>query len=192
MVRSEQHELDFEIDDPDFGVHVATSTHRRAHSNKLVTDYLERPSPWKRLTRWSLVFLIVVCFAQEAVGVYYDRKMTAVVQQVTGRNDLGVQCRRVWDELIGLRANEGWVEWGSNRASLQLGVCIDADRWSGDPFDDDNRIAIQILTHEMAHLVGNHDESQTECIAMWALPRTALALGGSAEDGRLAAQWYAT
>lgn len=182
--------FDFEIDDdehrgPDNDVVV------RPAPNKLLTDYLERPSPWKRLIRWTTGIALVVCLAQEAVGVYYDRKMTAVAQEITGRQDLDVHCRRFWDELMHLRANQGWVEWGSTTANLQLGVCRNASQWAGDPMDEQNRLGIQILTHEVAHLVGHRNEATTECVAMWALPRTALAFGATAEDGELVAQWYA-
>lgn len=161
-------------------------------ADKLLTTYLERPSTWPRIIRWGLVFAVLAGLGQEAVGIYYDRQMTAVAQEVTGRQDLDVHCRRVWDELFHLRANEGWVEWGSTTANLQLGVCMNAAQWRDDPIDTKNRLGIQILTHELAHLVGHRNESETECVAMWALPRTAEAFGASAEDGRLVAQWYAT
>ncbi len=159
--------------------------------SRLLAAYVERPSPWRKIFGWGLALLMVTIIAQEGVGMYLDRRLTTVAEQVTGRSDLDVRCRRLWDELFNFRANPGFVEWGSTTANLQLPVCIDAVRWEGDRTDSDKRVAIMILTHELAHLVGHRDESVTECVSMWAVPRTAIALGGTLEDGERTARWYA-
>ena len=41
-------------------------------------------------------------------------------------------------------------------------------------------------------LYGHRDEAETECVAMWAVGRTTVALGGSRAEGVDAANWYAT
>ncbi len=97
----------------------------------------------------------------------------------------------MWDELTFLKANPGFVMWGSKTANLSFGICMDALSWASDPDDEHARVAIMILTHELGHLAGHFDEAETECVAMWAVPRTAMALGGSEVEGRRTAQWYA-
>lgn len=142
--------------------------------------------------RWGFGFLLLAAVLQEGVATYYDRQMTAAARSVTGRNDINVRCGRVWDAIINLEANPGYVMWGSTTANLHLPVCMDAAGWAGDPLDDDKRVAIMILTHELAHLAGHFDEAETECVSMWAAPQTAVAFGRNLEDGRDTALWYAT
>lgn len=165
---------------------------RRSVDGALLTNYLERPSPWARIIRWGVGLLLLAAIAQEGLGVYYDRQLTAVAREVTGQDDLKVNCRRVWDELLFIKANPGFVEWGSDTANLQFPVCMDALRYRDDPNDESARLGVMILTHEMAHLAGHRNESATECVAMWALPKTAVALGRSTTEGELAANWYAS
>ena len=141
--------------------------------------------------RWVFGFLLVAAVLQEGVATYYDRQMTAAARSVTGRNDIDVRCGRVWDAIINLEANPGYVMWGSTTANLHLPVCMDAAGWADDPLNDDKRVAIMILTHELAHLAGHFDEAETECVSMWAAPQTAVAFGRSIEEGRDTARWYA-
>jgi hypothetical protein len=165
---------------------------RRRGRSRVVEKHLRRRSPWSRATRWGVGILLVLAVLQEGVATYYDRQMTAAAQSVTGRNDIDVRCGRVWDVLLNLEANPGYVMWGSTTANLHLPVCMDAAGWADDPLDDDKRVGIMILTHELAHLAGHFDEAETECVSMWAAPQTAVAFGRSAEEGRDTARWYAT
>lgn len=161
--------------------------------SRVVAKHYNRRSPWNRAARWGFGLLVVLGVLQEAVATYYDRQMTEAAQAVTGRRDVDVHCGRVWDFLFDLRgsANPGFVYWDSTTANLQLPVCMDAAAWSDDPTNPDNRLGIMILTHELAHLSGHYNESETECVAMWTVPQTALAFGGTLEQGRATAQWYA-
>ncbi len=164
---------------------------RSPASNKLLQDYMNPPTPWARMLKGFIVVLVVAGIAHELFAGYYDRKMTAAIREVSGQTEIEVHCRRVWDEVLDFRVKPGFVWFGSGVANLQLNVCRDAAAWSGDPENEDKRIAIQVLTHELAHLAGHYDESQTECVAMWTLPKTADALGGTREDGLAVASWYA-
>lgn len=153
--------------------------------------HLERRSPWNRVARWGIGLLILAAIFQEGLAAYYDRQMTAAAQAVTGRNDIDVHCGRVWDAVLNLEANPGYVEWGSTTANLHLPVCMDAAGWAEDPLNDEKRVAVMILTHEVAHLAGHYNEAETECVSMWAAPQTTLALGRSAQEGVDLARWYA-
>lgn len=168
-------------------------TPSRRVKSRVVAKELNRRSPWNRAARWGVALLIVLALLQEAVATYYDRQLTEVAQTLTGRQDVDIRCGRVWDFVFDLRgsANPGFVYWDSTTANLQLPVCINAASWSDDPLDEGNRLGIMILTHELAHLSGHRSESETECVAMWAAPQTALAFGRSAQEGRDVASWYA-
>lgn len=170
----------------------AAVPNRRIKSRVLAKD-LNRKPIWNRVARWGVVLLLVAAALQEAVATYYDRQLTAAAQTITGRNDVDVHCGRIWDFVTDLRgsANPGFVYWDSTTANLQLPICIDAAGWKGDPLDDDKRLGMMILTHELAHLAGHRSESETECVSMWAAPQTALAFGRSAQEGRDVATWYA-
>ncbi len=188
MVQGDTEHLDFD----DFHLEPARpAASRRAVTERLVTKRLEQRSPWNSILRWCIVVLICATATQEMAGVYYDRKMTAVAREISGNPDLDVNCRRVWDELLNLKGNDGFVMWGSTTANLGFPICIDAADWANDPTDGDKRIAIMILTHEVAHLSGHFNESETECVAMWTVPQTAVALGATADDGVAVARWYA-
>ncbi len=153
----------------------------------------QRRSPFQRTNRWGVVALLAAVLLQEGVAVYYERQLTAAARSITGRPDVEVRCGRVWDLLSDPRAhaNPGFVYWGSTTANMQLPQCINAAGWADDPTDEGNRIGMMILTHELAHVMGHRNEAETECVSMWAAPTTALALGGSAEQGHATAQWYA-
>lgn len=148
----------------------------------------------QRTIRWGIALVILAAMTQEGVSVYYERQMTAAAQSITGRTDIDVRCGRLWDLVTDFRGsvNPGFVYWDSTTANLQLPQCMNAAAWAGDPLDEDNRIGIMVLTHEVAHLSGHRNEAETECVSMWAAPQTAVALGGSEAEGRAAAQWYAT
>lgn len=179
----------FDIDELVVNAGTPEPRRRRAQS-RVFARHVNRRSPWDRAARWGIGLLLLAAACQEGVATYYDRQMTAAARSVTGRDDLDVRCGRVWDVLFNLEANPGYVQWGSTTAHLHLPVCMDAAGWDDDPLDDDKRVAVMILTHELAHLSGHFDEAETECVSMWAAPQTALAFGRSAEEGRDVAQWY--
>lgn len=183
---------DFDFDELETNVEAPTGERQRAVDDRLITTYLERRSPWKAITRWAIIVFVILAFAQEAVGVYYDRKMTAAAQQVAGSTNVEVHCRRIWDEIISFNPHAGYVEFGSGVANLQFNQCYNAARWSSDPTADNVRIGVHVLAHEVAHVMGHYSEGETECVAMWALPEMSVALGGTAEEGAVAARWYAT
>lgn len=133
---------------------------------------------------------VVGNFAVEGVASHRDSQLSEVVQEVTGQPELGVHCRRWWDNVLNFSAKPGYVEWGSDTAQLAWSVCADALRWAENTDEDDTRLAVMVVTHEAAHLVGHRNEAETECVAMWAVDRTTVALGGSAEDGASIARWY--
>lgn len=172
----------------------ALARYRQAESRngRLIRNHVEGHSPWGRILRRLLALLAVLMLFQEGAAMYLDHQLTGAARTVTGRSDVDVNCRRLWEEIVHFKPNPGFVMWGSSTANLQLPVCYGAWRWAGAPNDEDNRLGLMILTHELAHLAGHFDESQTECVAMWAAPRTAVALGGTAEEGRRTASWYAT
>lgn len=163
---------------------------RAADTSKLITRHLERRSPWPRIMRWAAGILIVLVVVQEVAAERYDRQLSAAIQEVSGNPTLEVHCRRIWDEVFDFRAKPGFVEWGSTTAELQFTVCRDAAAFADRPLDEDTRLGMMILTHELAHLVGHRSESQTECVAMWAAPQTAVALGAEVREGEEAAGWY--
>lgn len=182
---------DFDFDELETGEAAPQRPRRRSVNDKLITKHLERPSPWKAITRWTIIVFVILAFAQEAAGVYYDRKMTAAAQTVAGSTNVEVHCRRIWDEIISFNPHAGYVEFGSGVANLQFNQCYNASRWSDNPTDENVRLGVHVLTHEVAHVMGHYSEGETECVAMWALPQMSLALGGTAEEGKLAASWYA-
>jgi hypothetical protein len=181
-------EFDFE----ELTVNADAPVRRQRGKSRVVATHLERRSPWNTIARWGIGLLALLAVFQEGLATYYDRQMTSAAQSVTGRNDIDVRCGRVWDALLNLEANPGYVEWGSTTANLHLPVCMDAAGWAADPLDEDKRVAIMILTHELAHLAGHFDEAETECVSMWAVPQTTLAFGRSAREGEDIAAWYAT
>ncbi len=160
------------------------------NTSKLITRHLERRSPWPRIMRWAVGILIVLVVVQEVAAERYDRQLSAAIQDVSGNPTLEVHCRRIWDEVLDFRAKPGFVEWGSTTTELQFTVCRDAAAFADRPLDEDTRLGMMILTHELAHLVGHRNESETECVAMWAAPQTAVALGADARSGEEAAGWY--
>ena len=164
-------------------------TSRNAH---LLRTYLHRKSPWDRLLRLMALALVVLGVIHGIHANSLDNRMTQAIRVVSGNPDLDVHCRRYLEVLTNFRSSPGYVEWGSNTAELQLDVCSHAADFAENPTYPQNRVALQILTHELAHLVGHVNESQTECVAMWALPDTAVAIGASRAEGQVAAQWYAT
>lgn len=163
---------------------------QKARNGRLLKNYMNRPSPWTRALKWFIGLLVVAGIAHEIFVGYYDRKMTNAIREVSGQQDIEVHCRRVWDEVLDFRVKPGFVWFGSGVANLQLEFCRNAAAWPDDPTDDDKRIAIMVLTHELAHVANHFNESETECVAMWALPKTAVALGGDASEGAAAAEWY--
>lgn len=158
-----------------------------------VVNRKHRP-PMQRTIRWVVGLLVLAALAQEAVSTYYERQMTEAAHSITGRTDIDVRCGRVWDLVTDFRGSTrpGFVYWDSPTANMQLPQCINAAGWADDPLDEGNRVGIMVLTHELAHLSGHRNESETECVSMWAAPQTAVAFGRSEADGRATAQWYAT
>lgn len=158
-----------------------------------VVNRKHRP-PMQRTIRWVVGLLVLAALAQEAVSTYYERQMTEAAHSITGRTDIDVRCGRVWDLVTDFRGSTrpGFVYWDSTTANMQLPQCINAAGWADDPLDEGNRVGIMVLTHELAHLSGHRNESETECVSMWTAPQTAVAFGRSEADGRATAQWYAT
>lgn len=144
-----------------------------------------------RVSPWLLGAFVAANLGVEFQSHRWESELSDAVQVASGRPDLEVHCRRWWDYLGDLRGNDGFVYWGSTTANLSWRVCNGATGWADDPFDDGNRFGLMLLAHELGHLVGHRDESETECVAMWAAPTVAEALGGTASDGRTTAQWYA-
>lgn len=167
---------------------------KRRQKSRVVARKLKQRSPLQRTIRWGIGLLLVAALAQESVSVYYERKMTVAAQAITGRSDIDVRCGRVWDLVTDFRGsvNPGFVYWDSTTANLQLPQCINAAAWANDPLDESHRIGLMVLTHEIAHLSGHFDESETECVSMWAAPQAAIAFGRPEADGRATASWYAS
>lgn len=166
----------------------------RRKKSGVVARKLTQRSPLQRTIRWGIALLLLAALAQEAVAVYYERQMTDAAQSLSGRTDIDVRCGRLWDLVTDFQGSTrpGYVYWDSTTANLQLPQCINAAGFADDPLDEGNRIGMMVLTHEVAHLSGHRNESQTECVAMWAAPQTAVALGGTLAQGQATAQWYAT
>lgn len=182
----------FDVDALETGVEWGGKEQRG--KSRVVAKKLQRRSPMQRTIRWGIALLIFAALAQEGVSVYYERQMTAAAQSITGRSDIDVRCGRIWDLVTDFRGSTrpGFVYWDSTTANLQLPQCINAAAWADDPLDEDNRIGMMVLSHEVAHLAGHRNEADTECVSMWAAPQTAVALGGTEAEGRATAQWYAT
>ncbi len=182
----------FDVDSLETNVEWGASEGRK--KSRIVARQLRRRSPLQRTARWGIALLFLAALTQEAVSVYYERQMTSAAQSITGRTDVDVRCGRLWDLVTDFRGSTkpGFVYWDSTTANLQLPQCINAAGWADDPLDDDNRIGIMVLTHEVAHISGHRNEATTECVSMWAAPQTAVAFGRSAAEGQATAQWYAT
>ncbi len=191
MVVSDTEFETFDVDELDTSVEWGGATPRP--KSRAFARRVNRRSPMQRTIRRGIALLILAAITQEAVAVYYERQMTAAAQSLAGRDDIDVRCGRVWDLVTDFRGsvNPGFVYWDSTTANLQLPQCINAANWADDPLDEDNRIGFMVLTHEVAHLSGHRNEATTECVAMWAAPQTAVALGGTEAEGRATAQWYA-
>ena len=179
--------------DPDAlqpGVAWGGNEHRA--KSRVYRRHIRHRSPMQRTIRWGLVILLLGVITQEATSRYYEAKMTAAAQSMSGRSDIDVRCGRIWDLVTDFRGsvNPGFVYWDSSTANLQLPQCMNAAAWADDPLDEDNRIGIMVLTHEVAHLMGHRNEATTECVSMWAVPQTAVALGRSIADGEAVARWY--
>lgn len=164
---------------------------QRKRSDRLLKEHMNPRNVAEIWLKRLIVFLVVAGIAHELFASYYDRKMTNAIREVSGQQEIEVHCRRVWDEVLDFRVKPGFVWFGSGVANLQLNVCRDAAGWSSDQEDEDKRVAVMVLTHELAHLAGHHNESLTECVAMWTVPKTAAALGARPEDGASLAVWYA-
>ncbi|MEM8923725.1 MAG: hypothetical protein AAGD35_09475 [Actinomycetota bacterium] len=162
-----------------------------AAARRLVRRRFDGRSGWSRVLRILCVGTALGAVALELTAAYYDQRLSAVAQEISGHDEYNVRCRRVWDNLRQFRTSPGYVVWGSDTAQLQLDVCFNAAAFGRNPTGDNARVGMMILTHEVAHLVGHHDESETECVAMWAAPRTAQALGRTHDEGEAAARWYA-
>lgn len=146
-------------------------------------------SIWHRLLKITLVVGLLGGAATELVARYYERQLTEAVRIVGGDTTFEVHCNRPWEDV--LRFNPpGHVEWGSGVANMQLSYCHDSLSWPDDPRAEDNRIGLMILTHELAHLVNHRNEAETECVAMWAVPKVAIVLGGSELEAEATASWY--
>lgn len=167
-----------------------TRRKRSAAADRMALRRFHRPSPWTVLLQVIAAALALFAIGNEVYAAHLDRQLTDAVQQISGRNDLEVHCRRVWDEAANPRAVHGYAMIGGTTAHVGLPICRQALRWVEDPDDPEARFGVHVIVHELAHLVGHRDEAETECVAMWALPELAIALGGSRADGLDAAQWY--
>lgn len=143
-----------------------------------------------QILRWLLGAVLVAAVLHAMQTSYYEGKLNAAVQQVSGRPELTMDCRSLWEEALSTRHGPGWVDWGATAAQLRIDVCHNAVRFSSDPTSERHRTGLMVVIHELAHLVGHRSESETECVAMWAAPRLAVALGATYEDGVAAAQWH--
>lgn len=165
---------------------------RRQANRRMAMRRFRRRSGWATLLRVIAAALVLGAIANEVYARHLENQLTEAVQRVTGRDDLSIHCRRIWDEIAEPRAVDGYVWWGDTTAHVGLPVCRHAVRWPDDPTDDDARVGLLVVIHEVAHLVGHVDESETECVAMWAAPDLGVALGGTRAEGRAAAAWYQT
>ncbi len=149
-------------------------------------------APWDRALRIAAALLVVAAVAHVFQASWYERRLNAAVQEVSLRDDLTMNCRMVWEEALDFNGKPGHVRWGSTEAQLRIDVCHNAAMWAGNPTSSRHRQALLVVTHELAHLVGHHNEAETDCVAMWAAPDLAVALGGTREEGEAAARWYAS
>jgi len=149
-----------------------------------------RGSPWNTALKFIIGAVVVAAVAHEFQARVYERRLNEAIQEVSWRSELTVNCRRVWTEALDFRGKPGFVYWGATEAQVQIDVCHNAWRWQSDPTNANHQEGLLIVAHELAHLVGHFDESETECVAMWVAPDLAVALGGTREDGLAAAAWH--
>jgi hypothetical protein len=121
---------------------------------------------------------------------FYENRLNDAVRDVSGRPELSMNCRLVWEEAGDVNHKPGLVYWGDTEAQIRIDVCHNAAFWSDNPTSDRHRTGLMIVAHELAHLVGHRDESETECVAMWMVPDLAVALGGTHEEGVATARWH--
>ena len=154
-----------------------------------------RPIPWISIS--VLAGLIVVAGYLEVRWRSVQTEATAVVQQMTEREDAAFVCERMSDALIFTGVESGHVQWdpGDERqtgatAWLSYATCSDLANW----MRSDRRralpeeiLALHVLAHEAAHVSGHRDEAVTECLAMRAFPQMVQELGvDPAEADRMA------
>ena len=143
-----------------------------------------------RLLAWLLGSVFVLAVLHAIQTSYYEGRLNTAVREVSGQPQLSMDCRSLWEEAMSTRHGPGWVTWGSTAAQLRIDVCHNAVRFSSDPTSERHRTGLMVVIHELAHLVGHRSEAETECVAMWAAPRLAVALGATHEEGVAAAQWH--
>ncbi|MEM9465734.1 MAG: hypothetical protein AAGA90_10195 [Actinomycetota bacterium] len=147
-------------------------------------------SPWRRTLRWLVGVVAVAAVFHVFQASWYERKLNAAVQEVAGRSDVTMNCRMLWEEASDVNHKPGYVVWGDPEAEIRIDICHNAALWSRSPTSDRHRTGLMVVAHELAHLVGHVDESETECVAMWIAPELAVALGGTHEDGVATARWH--
>ena len=124
-----------------------------------------------------------------------ESRLTESVQQLTGRDDVRVDCRNLLQDLASSRPGEVAYDADGNGsvAELSWSVCNDIDGWMGDGSGDpslDEATAVHVLTHEAMHLAGYRNEQETECEAVQRDAATAVLLGADPATARLLAERY--
>lgn len=130
-----------------------------------------------------LVILIILAIASAWVPVrnwFFEKKLTAVAQQLAEGHPASVHCNTLFDTLFDEELNvRGHAHPETGDIVIQYPHCNTLMDYISHPrtANQDELISLNILTHESMHARGEYNEAKTECQAVQRNYRTAILLG---------------
>ena len=124
----------------------------------------------------SLAVAIVPAVFFELQWQSTQRTLREVAGVFSERTDVSVSCQRAGGAMLFAGAQAGQVRWeeGDERGTgsevwLTYEVCSQIRKWlhtGKDGVSVDDATALHVFSHEVAHVSGYRDESETECVAL--------------------------
>lgn len=153
----------------------------------------------KNSLNWLMIPLVSLLFLplglMELRWSVMESKMSAVVDDISGRKGGKVHCQRLSEAFFDTKVSAaGHVSSDNpNTAVVNYEQCQHVFAWlergKGQPSREQAH-AIHVLTHEAVHVSGEYNEAITECTAINRDHMTVELLGGSKETGQKLASFY--
>jgi hypothetical protein len=173
-------------------------------------DSLGRRRPFPRIGV-GLALLLAVAAAVPAVQhARLERQLGVAAGKLVGTH-VSVHCQTFGETMTDVGQELGYVRFDAEgvperKTLIKRQPCGDLADWlrvAGEPrrpgelhppaaSDEDQVVAVHVLTHEAMHMSGVTDEAVAECEAMQRDERTARFLGATEEGARSLARYYWT
>jgi hypothetical protein len=162
------------------------------------TDTLGRTRPFPVISVTLLIFAGSGALVPWIMRARLEDRLAQAASHVAGIA-VEVHCQSFGEAFTDVGAELGYVKWGPDgvpeRRTLikreQCGDLSDYLKSSKDSPPTDQVVTVHILSHETVHMMGETNESATECLAMQRNADMAQALGATPERARAlsAAYW---